>query len=240
MSIAYGIQVKDKSDPYVTTAEHALESLVTASAPGAFLVDIFPILKHVPDWMPFAGFKRQAKEWRKLASTMLNMPYDTTMRNIRNGEFTPSFVSACLEKINESSDVECERHVIKNTAGSLYTAASDTTVSVIAFCVRGLLSNPEALRKARQEIDSVVSSGHFPTFDDKDQLPYITAITKEAFRWRDVTPIGEGIPSTLHKVPVEYSPQVFPASLKLKMFTRDIEFLLVVLSYPTSGTFGHS
>jgi hypothetical protein len=37
---------------------------------------MFFLVKHVPEWMPGAGFKRKAKEWRKLSQAMINVPYE--------------------------------------------------------------------------------------------------------------------------------------------------------------------
>jgi len=76
MSIAYGLDVKEKGDPYVATAERGVHPLVAAAVPGAFLVDAIPALKYVPAWMPFAGFQRKARVWRELAMTMINMPFE--------------------------------------------------------------------------------------------------------------------------------------------------------------------
>ena len=42
MDIAYGIQIKDKTDEYIHIAESALEGLSAAAIPGAFLVDQMP------------------------------------------------------------------------------------------------------------------------------------------------------------------------------------------------------
>lgn len=53
-----------------------------------------------------------------------------------------------------------------------------------------MLANPEAQKKAQQEIDSVVKPGSLPSFDDEDSLPYVTAIVKEVLRWSNVVPIG--------------------------------------------------
>lgn len=64
------------------------------------------------------------------------------------------------------------------------------TVSAIATCVLGLILHPDVLKKAQQEIDTVLGHGQLPTFENENSLPYLTAITKEAFRWREVTPIG--------------------------------------------------
>ncbi|KAG6888611.1 hypothetical protein C0995_007040 [Termitomyces sp. Mi166 len=146
MSVAYGIEVNTKDDSYITTAEEGVRGLQIAAMPGAFLVDSIPILKYIPDWMPFAGFKRKAKYWRRFALEMLNKPYEVAKRNI--------------------------------------------TVATISTCILGLLINPLALKKAQAEIDDVIGPDHLPTFDDESSLPYITAITKEALRWRNITPIA--------------------------------------------------
>lgn len=82
ISIAYGLDVLPKDDPYIATAEKGVHPVVIAAVPGAFLVDVIPALKHVPDWFPFAGFKRKAKEWRKLARIMLDVPYEAAKRKI--------------------------------------------------------------------------------------------------------------------------------------------------------------
>lgn len=82
MSISYGIEILPEDDPYVRLAEQATKTFVLALVPGAFLVDMFPILKVVPDWMPFAGFKRKAKAWRKIARAMVEAPFEAAKRNI--------------------------------------------------------------------------------------------------------------------------------------------------------------
>ncbi|KAG6895260.1 hypothetical protein C0992_002326 [Termitomyces sp. T32_za158] len=64
------------------------------------------------------------------------------------------------------------------------------TVAAIATSILGFLTNPQALKKAQDEIDRVVGPDNLPTFDDENSLPYITAITKETLRWREVAPIG--------------------------------------------------
>lgn len=82
MSIVYGIEVLPENDPYLRLVEEAVQPLIIASIPGAFLVDMLPILKVVPDWMPFASFKRKAKEWRNLARAMVEVPFEATKRNM--------------------------------------------------------------------------------------------------------------------------------------------------------------
>jgi len=127
-------------------AEEGVRSISTAANPGAFLVDMLPWLKYVPDWMPFAGFKRKAKEWRKVALAMLEKPFEvakqkfvsmTTLNQTslhssvafqENGAFTLSFISYSLENMDEGRDPAYQEEVIKGTAGALYTGKRFTCV----------------------------------------------------------------------------------------------------------------
>lgn len=49
---------------------------------------------------------------------------------------------------------------------------------------------PEALKKAQEVVDEVVGRGRLPSFEDISRMPYITAMVREAFRWRTVAPIA--------------------------------------------------
>ncbi|KAG6883974.1 hypothetical protein C0993_002332 [Termitomyces sp. T159_Od127] len=200
----YGLEIQPKNDYYVETAARAVRPLFEAAIPGAFLVDSVPILKQVPDWMPFAGFKRKARKWRKLALDMVNIPYEAAKRNIEHGDTAPSFTSRSLQNMDGSRDIKLQEYIIKSTAGTMYTAGTDTTVSTIASFILGLIENPTVLKKAQEELDRVLEPNQLPTFADEDSLPYITAITKETLRWRVVTPIGtnKDISTHVHSVTV--------------------------------------
>lgn len=76
------MQLKD--DPYIGIAEQGVRAVFAAAVPGTFLVDALPALKYVPDWVPFSGFKRKAKEWRALTRRMLEEPFAAAKRQIVN------------------------------------------------------------------------------------------------------------------------------------------------------------
>ena len=75
MKIGYGIAVQESDDPYISIAEEALNGVAQASIPGAFWVDLFPILKYVPSWFPGAGFQKKAARWREAINTMAVKPF---------------------------------------------------------------------------------------------------------------------------------------------------------------------
>ena len=50
--------------------------------------------------------------------------------------------------------------------------------------------NPHVVRRAQEELDRVLGGERLPDFSDQDNLPYISAIVKELFRWGCPVPIG--------------------------------------------------
>lgn len=57
LQIVYGTDIKDESDVQLSVAAEAIEA-IGQSTPGHFLVEILPFLRHVPSWVPGAGFQR--------------------------------------------------------------------------------------------------------------------------------------------------------------------------------------
>ena len=58
---------------------------------------------------------------------------------------------------------------------------------------------PEVQAKAQAELDAVVGSERLPCSNDRDSLPYINAVWKEALRWHSILPLG------IVSVPVDVS-----------------------------------
>ena len=61
--------------------------------------------------------------------------------------------------------------------------------TLIAFFLAMTLY-PEVQRKAQAEVDAVVGPDRLPSFQDRDRLPYVSAICNELLRWLPVGPLG--------------------------------------------------
>ncbi|KAL0958150.1 hypothetical protein HGRIS_000317 [Hohenbuehelia grisea] len=190
LGIAYGLDIQAADDPYIRLAEAAQHPLMIAAVPGAFLVDTIPWLKYVPAWFPGASFRRKAREWRKLVEQMCEKPFRVAKDAMAQGRQQPSFVSYCLAQIDESGDVAYQEKLIRDTAGTTYSAGADSTVVALSYFFLAMLDKPDVARKAQDELDRVVGRDRLPDFDDEDSLPYIGAIVKEVLRWRETTPIA--------------------------------------------------
>ncbi|CAE6484159.1 unnamed protein product [Rhizoctonia solani] len=180
--LTYGYTPKDEDDEYIKIAEAVMDHFSLATTPGAFMVDIFPSLRYVP-WAPF---KRTAKQWHDKLSELISIPMDFVHNQRQQGIAEPSFVSKWLEEPGRESD----RAFIPSTAASLYAGGADTTVSAISTFFLAMLHYPETQEKAQQEIDKVIGKDRLPNFTDRASLPYVEALYKEVIRWQPVAPIG--------------------------------------------------
>ena len=78
LSMTYSINVRPYNDPYIKIAEEAVAAITQVLIPGAFFVDIIPILKYVPEWFPGAKFQSLAAVMRKHAAIMRNTTFAAT------------------------------------------------------------------------------------------------------------------------------------------------------------------
>ncbi|KAH8690781.1 cytochrome P450 [Talaromyces proteolyticus] len=183
LKMTYGYSVSDNDDPLLALADQALAEFSKAAMPGAWLVDIIPALKFIPEWMPGAGFKKTARAFRQTTLESTRVGLDFTKKEMATGKHIPSFTSNALEA---GEDEE----IVKWSSFALYGGGADTIISTLKCCFLALILNPEVQRRAQEEIDRVVGSERLPTAKDRDNLPYVDAIVKETLRWQPIAPLG--------------------------------------------------
>ncbi|EIM79365.1 cytochrome P450 [Stereum hirsutum FP-91666 SS1] len=190
LQMSHAHKVTEDDDWLLQLAELADHEFSVASTPGAFLVDMLPQLRHIPEWLPGAGFQRKAREWRKTTIDLRDEPYKYISQQLQNGTAQPSFTASLIE--NNPNPTPEEETVLKWTSVAFYVGKSFPflTVSAITSFFLAMLINPEVQRKAQAEIDKVVGSSRLPTFDDRDDLVYLDAVLKEVHRWNPVANLG--------------------------------------------------
>ncbi|KAJ3560335.1 hypothetical protein NP233_g10902 [Leucocoprinus birnbaumii] len=190
---AYGIKIKTWEDEYVKLAEEALKGVSEAAVPGAFLVDIFPIMKYIPAWFPGANWRRKGDRWAAINDRVVNEPFDFVKQQVKEGKAVPSIAQRFIESLPENMTHEQkeEELIARHTCASAYLAGADTTVSAVQTFFLAMSMYPEHQKKAQAELDSVLN-GRLPEFGDRPFLPHINAIVKETMRWQPVTPMGFG------------------------------------------------
>lgn len=80
---------------------------------------------------------------------------------------------------------------VGSLSGGLFGAGSDTSsATMTTFMLAMTVYGDKVLPKAQEELDRVVGRNRSPTWSDEENLPYIRAVVKEAFRWRPVAVLG--------------------------------------------------
>lgn len=82
LKLTYGIDVQDGEDPFVTLIERANDNFNKATIPGSFLVDFFPVLRSLPEWLPGMGFMETARRWAVDTLEMVEAPYKFTLQQM--------------------------------------------------------------------------------------------------------------------------------------------------------------
>ncbi|KAJ3569370.1 hypothetical protein NP233_g5089 [Leucocoprinus birnbaumii] len=173
-----------------SSLKRRFDIVTSAVAPGRFLVDVFPTLKHVPEWMPGAGFKSLARKWRQTVVQMAEDSYAATLQTLNNGTALTSFLSENMALQNEGPDEEISLNDLKRVAQQVYGAGFETTSVALITFILAMLLYPDIQRRVQQELDSVVSTNRLPDFSDQPNLPYLSAVLKEVFRWNTPVPLG--------------------------------------------------
>ncbi|KAG7451809.1 cytochrome P450 [Guyanagaster necrorhizus] len=186
LQISHGYMIQEKDDPFVELAERTVNQLSLATTSGGFLVNLIPILIHIPDWFPGAGFKRTAREWASALNEFVEKPHNYVKQEIAAGTARLSFTSSRLEG-GVSAEEEFD---IKWLAATLYAGGADTTVASIYAFFKAMLLYPEVQVKAQAKIDAVIGDERLPRFDDREHLPYVNALVLEVTRWHTVAPAG--------------------------------------------------
>ncbi|OCH95898.1 cytochrome P450 [Obba rivulosa] len=187
LAITYGLSVAEADDEYITLAEFTLKTMGEAVAPGAYITDVFPILKHLPSWIPY---QRRILEIGAVWENLATKPFNHVKRQMEQGKALPSLVYHLLSENLEHGDLARFEHRVKWAAGSMYGGNVETIGSTLLTCIYLLMANPDKQRLAQKEIDELIGAGLLPVIADQQKLPYVNAVIKEAMRWSPAVPMG--------------------------------------------------
>ncbi|TFK85205.1 cytochrome P450 [Polyporus arcularius HHB13444] len=190
----YGIEITPEDPKYVSLLHDALEAPIEALLPGSFLVEYIPVLRYVPAWVPGAGFQKKFARWRGLITDFLNLPFADAKQAWLRGEGYHSATHEMLEEISRANLSEAEaadeERVARIGAANAYAAGADSTFSTLLSFFMAMAMYPEVQRKAQAELDAVIGPNRLPEHGDRESLPYVNAVAKEALRWQNAVPLG--------------------------------------------------
>ncbi|KAJ5671879.1 hypothetical protein N7507_001006 [Penicillium longicatenatum] len=199
-TLLYGFRIKDPNDPVLRAVVKLNDEFSEFIQIGAHIVDQCPILNNLPGFLA---------PWQAKAENHYTTKHNLRVENFRRGIESDSWnISKYLKKTVENENLGMPLDELAFELGTMIDAALDgTTDSLIWFVVACITQDNGFIAKACAELDAHVGRGRLPVPDDKPNLPYITAIVEEVFRWRPAGP--EGVPH-LNREEVTYNGYTIP------------------------------
>ncbi|KAJ2914174.1 hypothetical protein MD484_g6242, partial [Candolleomyces efflorescens] len=175
MRVAYGFDDTETNKRLVTDAATLVQTFTESIVPGRYLVNTFPSLGKVPDWVPGTGFKQRLRDLDTLNKQMLSEPFEAVKDNVREGKTSayPSMAADLVDKLQDEKPPAWigSEDVAKNVCNLAYLTGADTTVSSSWALVFALAAHPRAQKAAQEEIDRVIGHDRLPLLSDRENLP---------------------------------------------------------------------
>ena len=138
--ISYGFEDPEYNKGLVKQAETLASGFSESIMPGRFLVNVFPLLRHVPSWLPGAGFKSHIESLAVLSDDTLKVydevkdslvseltflcKYRILTREQRTGKRVvgPSLAAGLIEDLPDEKDPNrpAQEAIARNTSALSY------------------------------------------------------------------------------------------------------------------------
>ncbi|RDW79387.1 hypothetical protein BP6252_04025 [Coleophoma cylindrospora] len=158
-------------------------SEVTAS-PTAALLDVFPILRRLPDIL--LPIKKHGRDIHRREFKLFSDHYLNTKKKLQNGTAKPC---ASRDLVELQKQEGFSDGLAAYMSGSLLQAGSETTAAILVGFVQAMLIHPEVVKAAQVELDRVCGD-RLPDLNDVPNLPYIRGCIKESCRWMPTDVLG--------------------------------------------------
>ncbi|KAK3152910.1 hypothetical protein QOZ80_2BG0165180 [Eleusine coracana subsp. coracana] len=175
-----------RSDDVRRFQEIVDETFVVSGAPS--LGDFFPALRWV-DRLRGVDAALARLQSRRDAFVAALVGDGRRRRREPDAEKTDGGAIEELLSLQETDPEFYTDTVIKGIVLNLLTAGTDTSALTTEWAMAQLLTHPEALQKAKAEVDANVGTSRLVEESDLTNLPFLQCVLKETLRLRPVGPV---------------------------------------------------
>uniref|UniRef100_A0A6N2KQI7 Cytochrome P450 n=1 Tax=Salix viminalis TaxID=40686 RepID=A0A6N2KQI7_SALVM len=169
-----------------------LELLVEtkAMASSLFLSDYFPCWGWLADKLTGLTYRLE-KNFEEFDAFYKGIIDDNLDPNRPKPEREGSTILDILLQIYKDGSFKLQLTLdhIKAILTDIFLAGTDTSAVTVVWAMAFLMKNPEAMRKAQEEVRGLFGNKGFVDEDDVQQLPYLKAVVKETMRLQPTVPL---------------------------------------------------
>ncbi|KAJ7196347.1 cytochrome P450 [Mycena pura] len=183
-TLSYGQRINDEGKD-LADVQRIFTTFVEDLTPGAHLVDTFPILDWLPDFL--SPWRAEAKEKHQHELELYSRLALEVKARMEQDIGLECFAARLWDQQVKLNLTDKE---IFYVAGTAFSTGTDTSVTTLLWFIMAMALYPATMKKAQQEIDSIFNSHTLPVFTRMQDLPYCFALVKEVLRWAPTVPLG--------------------------------------------------
>jgi len=188
MSALYGYDIAGPDDPLVRIMEQSAaeaQAMPGKTAGSSLMLSSLPFLQRLKRW--FVQILSDDEEPDKSFDAM-DAPLRFVKQRMEKGFYPRSLVSESLTKVDKDGYGD---QIIKEAAASAFATATGTITAAYRTFLLAMTLFPESQKRAMSEIDAFMNStDKLPTIEERESLPYVSAILRETLRWHPTRPLG--------------------------------------------------
>ncbi|KAL7781593.1 cytochrome P450 [Trichoderma afarasin] len=184
-SAVYGVRISRLDYPIMHELFDIMKTAANFVLPGRVLVDYVPILERLPEFL-------QPWLWSADSVRRREDALHTGFLAVLKKQIEAGTESYCfgIDVLNMQKKKGLDDRLTLDILKGIIDVGSETTSSMMQSIIKVLAMNPEAQKKAQEELDRVVGPSRLPTWEDNPNLPYIRALIKELHRFAPLLYIG--------------------------------------------------
>lgn len=168
-ALLYSYRLRSGHDKALRDAHLVQGNFSRAGKMGAYLVDLFPSLNHLP---------RALAPWKAEGDALFKMEADMHTKNFEKGLANPGW-NLCKQFRDSCEASGVSAFETAWTIGDVGLAGLDTSAIILEwFVVACVAHGKRFVATARRALDDVVGCERLPTYEDRPRLVYIDAIGK--------------------------------------------------------------
>ncbi|CAO3593213.1 unnamed protein product [Absidia cylindrospora] len=182
LTTVFGKRVKSVDDPLFKEIMHFVDLSMKYGEAEGDLSQYMPIFGYL-DFI--AGKKRVFSDF---VSKVRDPLFSRLIQEAAESE-TDCLIKSFLDLKEEFNLDDKDLIVIMS---DLLAAGADTTAVSLSWMFVILSHHPQVQKDLHAEIDAFMNAndGRLPTFEERDQMPLLTSVQKESFRYRPTSPFG--------------------------------------------------